>query len=120
MYRKKILKIEEKDEENKVLVHCSDNTVYETGMVIGADGAYSGVRQCMYKIMDSKGVLPKSDLKDFKIEFTGVFGVARGLDPNKYPALNAEDCKFNLNIYNDNSTVSAIRLLVCYNNRYRY
>ena len=114
MHKKKILKIEEKDEENRVLVHCSDNYVYEAGIVIGADGVNSGVRQSIYRTMDEKGILPKSDLEDFKIEFTGIYGMARGLDPNKYPALKAEDSKFNKALYNDNSIVSTIRYLAYY------
>jgi 2-polyprenyl-6-methoxyphenol hydroxylase-like FAD-dependent oxidoreductase len=79
--------------------------------VIGADGAYSGVRQSMYRTMMEQGILPKPDQEEFKIGYTAVVGVAKGLDPKKYPGLLDEDCKFNQIIYSDNSSV---RLCVLY------
>ncbi|KAF9151514.1 hypothetical protein BGX20_005390, partial [Mortierella sp. AD010] len=40
---KKVLRTKEHD--NKVIVYCSDNTEYEGRILVGADGAYSAVRQ---------------------------------------------------------------------------
>ncbi|KAF8949044.1 hypothetical protein BGZ46_005223, partial [Entomortierella lignicola] len=42
---KKVLRI--KEESDKVTVNCSDNTTYYCSIVVGADGAYSAVRQSM-------------------------------------------------------------------------
>ncbi|KAG0074520.1 hypothetical protein BGZ90_010687, partial [Linnemannia elongata] len=41
-----------------VSVTCSDNTTYDGHILIGADGAYSTVRQKLYSEMQAEGVLP--------------------------------------------------------------
>ncbi|KAG0001277.1 hypothetical protein BGZ65_003628 [Modicella reniformis] len=83
-FGKKILTTEK---ENRVHISCSDNTSYEGDILIGADGAYSGVRQSLYKRMDDKGVLPSIDLENFSIGFVSMVGVAKPKDPDKYPQL---------------------------------
>ncbi|KAG0231042.1 hypothetical protein BGX31_005654 [Mortierella sp. GBA43] len=82
---KKVLRTREKD--NKVHIFCSDNTSYEGDILIGADGAYSGVRQSLYKQMDDKGLMPSVDLENFSIGFVSMVGVAQPKDPEKYPQL---------------------------------
>ncbi|KAF9109075.1 hypothetical protein BGX27_008027 [Mortierella sp. AM989] len=96
-FKKKVLRTEEK--EGKVTIHCSDNTSYTGDILVGADGAYSGVRQSMYKRMDDKGILPKSDLEDFSIGYTTIVGVATPLNPEKYPQLKEENASFNQVLY---------------------
>ncbi|KAF9096064.1 hypothetical protein BGX27_001176 [Mortierella sp. AM989] len=91
-FKKKVLRIEEK--EGKVLIHCSDNTSFVGDILVGADGAYSGVRQNMYKKMDEKGILPKSDLENFAIGYTTIVGVAKPSNPDKYPQLKEEGTVF--------------------------
>jgi 2-polyprenyl-6-methoxyphenol hydroxylase-like FAD-dependent oxidoreductase len=111
-FKKKITMVEEKDD--KIYVHCSDNTTHEADIVIGADGAYSGVRQSIYKQMSDKGILPKADQEDFRIGNTSVVGVAKGLDPQKYPSLNDRYSHFNTVVYNDNRMVSFTRDEILY------
>ncbi|KAF9354931.1 hypothetical protein BGX34_010753 [Mortierella sp. NVP85] len=82
---KKVLHIENKD--NKVIIHYSDNTLHEGDILVGADGAYSSVRQSLYRDLDSQGLLPKSDLEQMSIGFVGMVGVANPKDPEKYPQL---------------------------------
>ncbi|KAF9379186.1 hypothetical protein BGX21_002717 [Mortierella sp. AD011] len=82
-FKKKIIQTEEN--EGKVHIHCSDNTSYTGDILVGADGAYSGVRQGIYKLMDEKGVLPKEDLEDFKINYATIVGVATPSNPKNYP-----------------------------------
>ncbi|KAF9998252.1 hypothetical protein BGZ80_006822, partial [Entomortierella chlamydospora] len=78
-FKKKVLCIEEK--EGKVRIHWSDDTSYTGDILVGADGAYSEVRQSMYKLMDEKGTLPKVDLENFKINYTTIIGVATPPNP---------------------------------------
>ncbi|KAG0255405.1 hypothetical protein BG011_005151 [Mortierella polycephala] len=85
MMGKRVLRTEEKDDH--VFIYCSDNSTYQGDILIGADGAYSGVRQNLYKHLDTKGLLPKSDLGDFTIASTLATGVAKPADPDKYPQL---------------------------------
>lgn len=82
---KRVLRAEEK--EDHVLVHCSDGSTYRGDILIGADGAYSGVRQSLYRYLDEHGILPKSDLEDLSIGYTCMVGVAEPKDVDKYPQL---------------------------------
>ncbi|KAF9429959.1 hypothetical protein BGZ76_001046, partial [Entomortierella beljakovae] len=107
IFKKEILKTEEN--EGKVTIHCSDNTSYVGDILIGADGAYSGVRQSLYKEMESKGLLPKEDLEDFSIGYTVTVGVAKA-DPKKYPILEEERGKFCQVIFNGDSSCHVVPL----------
>ncbi|KAF9103328.1 hypothetical protein BGX27_010626 [Mortierella sp. AM989] len=96
-FQKKVLRTEEKD--GKVTIHCSDDSSYTGDILVGADGAYGGVRQSMYKRMDEKGVLPKSDLEDFSISYTTIVGVATPPNPEKCPQLKEKYASFNQVLY---------------------
>ncbi|KAI1295209.1 hypothetical protein EDD11_007957 [Mortierella claussenii] len=80
---KKVLRTEEK--EGRVLIHCSDNTTYEGDILVGADGAYSGIRQSMYKQLNQKGLLPTSDQEELSIASVMMAGVAAPTDLDRYP-----------------------------------
>lgn len=60
--------------------------------MIGADGAYSAVRQNIYKVMSEKGILPKTDSEDLEAGFTCMVGVTEPLDLEKYPLLKNGKC----------------------------
>ncbi|KAG0000623.1 hypothetical protein BGZ79_005722 [Entomortierella chlamydospora] len=107
-FKKKIIRIEEKEE--KVHIHCSDDTSYTGDILVGADGAYSGVRQSMYKDMDKKGILPKEDLEDFRVNYTTIVGVATPSDPEKYPKLKEKFSSFNQIIYGDGGNCYVVTL----------
>ncbi|KAG0354060.1 hypothetical protein BC939DRAFT_467209 [Gamsiella multidivaricata] len=82
---KKVVRHEEKD--GKVIIHCSDNTKFEGDILVGADGAYSGVRQSLYKQMDEQNILPKNDLESLSVGYVSMVGVAKPSNPEKYPQL---------------------------------
>ncbi|KAF9912938.1 hypothetical protein EC991_007552 [Linnemannia zychae] len=73
-----------------VLVRCSDNSAYEGDILVGADGAYSSIRQNMYKDLKDKKMLPRSDSKPLKFDQNVVVGITDELDPEKYPVLTRE------------------------------
>ncbi|ORZ08744.1 hypothetical protein BCR41DRAFT_388476 [Lobosporangium transversale] len=89
---KRVLKIEEKDDQ--VIIHCADNTSFEGDIVVGADGAYSSVRQSIYKRMENMGTLPKSDKDGHSIGSICTVGVAQLPDLEKYPSLQANRSSF--------------------------
>ncbi|GJJ74382.1 hypothetical protein EMPS_06740 [Entomortierella parvispora] len=90
---KKILKVEEEDD--KVFIHCSDNSSYEGDVLVGADGAYSAVRQSIFKDMNQQGILPKEDLEDLIAGYTAAVGITEPMDPEKYPQLkDKSNCHF--------------------------
>ncbi|KAF9102031.1 hypothetical protein BGX27_011224 [Mortierella sp. AM989] len=97
---KKIISTEEKD--NKVYIHCSDSTNYEGDILVGSDGAYSGVRQSMYKSMDEKGLLPREDLENFSIGYVCMLGVATPENPEKYTQLKDNFAHFSTVLGGDN------------------
>ncbi|GJJ71386.1 hypothetical protein EMPS_03736 [Entomortierella parvispora] len=87
---KKVLRVEEKDD--KVIIHCSDGSAYRGDILVGADGAYSAVRQNIYRDMKEAGVLPKADSEDLVAGYTCIVGVTDPLDLEKYPMLKSPDC----------------------------
>ncbi|KAG0050744.1 hypothetical protein BGZ83_004491 [Gryganskiella cystojenkinii] len=91
-FNKKILQIVEM--VDKVRIHCSDDSFYEGDILVGADGAYSTVRQLMYKDMSEKGILPKKDLEKLKAAYLCMVGVTDPLDTEKYPQLKDDFIHF--------------------------
>lgn len=85
LYSKKILSC--KQDEEGVIIACSDNSSYQAEIVIGADGAYSGVRQNLYKQMAAQGRLPKGDGASLPFNSTCLVGQTRPLDPEVFPHL---------------------------------
>ncbi|KAF9944787.1 hypothetical protein BGZ65_011588, partial [Modicella reniformis] len=58
-FGKRVLEIRQNSGE--VIVQCSDKSVHHADILVGADGAYSAVRQCLHNSLDAKGLLPKHD-----------------------------------------------------------
>ncbi|KAG0033415.1 hypothetical protein BGZ81_008501 [Podila clonocystis] len=80
---KKIMSIEQDD--HSVTIHTSDSHSFTADILIGSDGAYSGVRHSLYKEMKDKGCLPASDDEDLKACHMSVLGTTRPLDTTLYP-----------------------------------
>ncbi|KAF9198873.1 hypothetical protein BGZ49_000188 [Haplosporangium sp. Z 27] len=80
-----------KEENDKVTVFCSDDTTYECRIIVGADGAYSTVRQSMYQQLEEDRKLPLSDKDGFSIGYVNLVGVARPSNPEKYPELSDDE-----------------------------
>ncbi|KAG0015450.1 hypothetical protein BGZ82_001400 [Podila clonocystis] len=89
---KKIMSIQQN--ANGVMIRCVDNTSYHGDILVGADGAYSAVRQNLYKQMGEKGLLPKEDRGEMPIVLLSMVGTTKSLDPTKYPVLNDPRCHF--------------------------
>jgi 2-polyprenyl-6-methoxyphenol hydroxylase-like FAD-dependent oxidoreductase len=101
---KKVLRSEEKD--GRVIIHCADSTTYEGDILVGADGAYSGVRQSIYKQMEEKGILPKADLESFTIGYVTMVGVSEPKNPTKYSQLSENISYFSTVLGENNQSVS--------------
>ncbi|KAF9351664.1 hypothetical protein BGX34_000425 [Mortierella sp. NVP85] len=82
-FGKRVLRTEEQC--GKVNIFCSDGTSYEGDILVGADGASSSVRQSLYKQMEEKGRLPKSDTEKSTATYVSVVGVANITDTDKFP-----------------------------------
>ncbi|KAK3816942.1 MAG: hypothetical protein JOS17DRAFT_806132 [Linnemannia elongata] len=79
---------------NGVLVRFSDGTTEEGDILVGADGAYSAVRQNMYAKLKKLNKLPKSDALPLPYSTTCLVGQTRPLDPEDFPNLKEETCQF--------------------------
>ena len=90
--RKKIVAIEQ--DHLGVMIRCSDNTTYHGDILVGADGAYSGVRQALYKTLEQKNQLPKADGAALEAGYLAMVGVSTPRDPSKYPELKDETSHF--------------------------
>lgn len=47
--------------KDEVVIRCADDTTFRGDVLIGADGAFSKVRELLYKQVAKKGILPRQD-----------------------------------------------------------
>ncbi|KAF9101805.1 hypothetical protein BGX29_005247 [Mortierella sp. GBA35] len=99
LFDKKVVSfVEEKDEEGeeeggggggkgRVMVKCADGSVFETQILIGADGAYSTVRAQLYEQLKGLNILHEEDQRPLKLRQHCVVGVA---EPFKVRAAGEE------------------------------
>ncbi|KAG9069520.1 hypothetical protein KI688_010423 [Linnemannia hyalina] len=100
----RVLNITEKD--NKVAIHLSNSDTIEGDIIVGADGAYSAVRQRMYEQLKTEGKLPKSDQEDLPFCCTCLVGQTKVLDPEEFPIVAEPQCNFS-NLYGDDKPFTA-------------
>ncbi|KAG0284586.1 hypothetical protein BGZ96_011060 [Linnemannia gamsii] len=91
---KRVLDIGENDKDDKVFLRTSDNGYYEGDILIGADGAYSAVRQRLYESLKQKGQISKADLGDLPFKCTCLVGQTDELDVEEFPQLKEPICQF--------------------------
>ncbi|KAF9082715.1 hypothetical protein BGX23_012188 [Mortierella sp. AD031] len=82
---KRVLNVSE--EEEKVTVQTADGCVYTGDILVGADGAYSAVRQRLYERLKADGTLPKSDQEELPFSCTCLVGQTEELDFEDFPQL---------------------------------
>ena len=101
---KKVLSIE--NGGNGVMIRFSDGTEAEGDILVGADGAYSAVRQSLYAKLKKDNRLPPSDA--LPLPFSTVLLVAQThpLTPEEFPDLALHECQFRK--YIDTSIMYAV------------
>ncbi|KAG0324884.1 hypothetical protein BG000_002010 [Podila horticola] len=75
---------------DSVLVQCSDNTSYHGDILVGADGAYSAVRQNLYKSLKEDKKLPSSDDVTLPFSCVCLVGQTVPLNPEDFPNLKED------------------------------
>jgi 2-polyprenyl-6-methoxyphenol hydroxylase-like FAD-dependent oxidoreductase len=93
---------------NGTEINCSDNSSYEADIIVGADGAYSSIRQNIYRTMSELGTLPASDSKDMAMPYLCMVGTTTPRDPEKYPEL--KDLHTHIHHVIGDSTPYSVRL----------
>jgi len=92
-YNKKVTSMIQNKEG--VMIRCADGTTYHGDILVGADGAHSGVRQGLYSILQKQNLLPASDATELSKGFLAMVGTTDPMDPEKYPFLkNKETSSF--------------------------
>ncbi|KAF9349133.1 hypothetical protein BGX26_012539 [Mortierella sp. AD094] len=82
-YGKRVLTVGQS--EHGAMIRCADGSVHEGDILIGADGAYSSIRQGLYERLEKDGKLPKNDTESMNIGYSCLVGTTQPLDPEKYP-----------------------------------
>ncbi|KAG0291675.1 hypothetical protein BGZ96_004927, partial [Linnemannia gamsii] len=99
---KRIVSItENKEGDNKVHIQAADGISYHGDILVGADGAYSTVRQGLYEQLRATGALPKSDQGDLPCSCTCLVGQTEPLDVEEYPELKDPHCPYWANLGHD-------------------
>lgn len=68
--------VDVQQEKNNAIVRCSDGTVLQADIVVGADGAYSVVRRCLFRDLEVKGLLPKADKLPLSVDQQCLVGMS--------------------------------------------
>ncbi|KAG0262213.1 hypothetical protein DFQ27_002497 [Actinomortierella ambigua] len=88
LFGKKVLDIQQ--DANGVRVSCGDNSDYSGDVLIGADGAYSSVRQAMYKKLHDEGRVPADDMSDPPFNTLCLVGVTEPLPAGSFEYIEGE------------------------------
>lgn len=82
-------------DEDGVTIRTSDKKFYYGDILVGADGAYSAVRQSLYKALKAKGTLPAVDDVPLPFDCVCLVGQTKPMDPEEFPSLKLPDTQFN-------------------------
>ncbi|KAG0347712.1 hypothetical protein BG004_007123 [Podila humilis] len=92
LFGKRVLSFSQ--DEFGVNVRCADNTLYHADIIVGADGAYSAIRQIMYQDPEVKEQLSASIGKnELPFRCVCLVGETIPLEPDDFPDLKDEYVK---------------------------
>ncbi|KAF9170401.1 hypothetical protein BGX21_005283, partial [Mortierella sp. AD011] len=95
-YNKRVIQISEYIAG--VSIRCSDKQEHHGTLLVGADGGYSHVRQCLYEDLSAKGLLPPEDSTGFKNPYTTLFGTTDPLPVEDFKDIGEGYSTFTLSI----------------------
>jgi len=99
---------------NGAMIRCTDNTNYRGDIIVGADGAYSSVRQNLYRMLNAKGKLPKSDNVDLPFNSVCLVGQTTPLDPEVFTHLKDSHTWFETMVSPDKPYAVSVFLFFLY------
>ncbi|KAG0326531.1 hypothetical protein BG000_001342 [Podila horticola] len=77
-----------------VMIRCTDNQSRHGDILVGADGAYSGVCQSLYKQLNDENLLPSSDDGVFPFSCTCLVGQTEIVDTAQFPEIISTDSHY--------------------------
>ncbi|KAF9282364.1 hypothetical protein BGZ74_002161 [Mortierella antarctica] len=89
---KRVLSFDQDDQD--VVVRCSDGSVLQGDLLVGADGTHSTVRQHLYKILKARGVLPVADEQPQPYSSVALTGETEVLSEEEFPKLKERVSQF--------------------------
>ncbi|KAF9896587.1 hypothetical protein BX616_007163, partial [Lobosporangium transversale] len=101
-----------------VQIRCSDGSFADGDILVGADGAYSGVRQNLYEQLKKEGKLPSCDDKALPYSCVCLVGQSSPMDPSVVPELTNPLCHYKNIVATDRryswSTYTAPDNVICW------
>lgn len=73
-----------------MVIKFMDGTKYYGHVIVGADGAYSVVREHMFLYLSNRDKLKDSDVTPLPFSSVCLVGQTEVLDPNDFPSVKAE------------------------------
>ncbi|KAG0045921.1 hypothetical protein BGZ83_008855 [Gryganskiella cystojenkinii] len=89
---KKVTEVVQSGDSPLVQIRFADGTAASGDILVGADGAYSSVRQSIYSQANAKDALPKEDLEELTLGYVTMVGTTDALDPLVFPEILDEKC----------------------------
>ncbi|KAF9410340.1 hypothetical protein BGZ94_001678 [Podila epigama] len=78
--------------EHGVLLRTSDGMTHEGDILVGADGAYSAVRQTLFDQLMKENKLPSSDSTPLPFTCVALVGQTMPLDTTRFPEVASPEC----------------------------
>ncbi|KAF9118866.1 hypothetical protein BGW39_000798 [Mortierella sp. 14UC] len=76
--------------DDGVGLRCTDKTEFYGDILVGADGAYSAIRQSLYFQLKQEGLLPEADMRTMGKGFVCLVGVTTALDPSLFSGVEGK------------------------------
>ncbi|GJJ67788.1 hypothetical protein EMPS_00134 [Entomortierella parvispora] len=82
------------NEDDGARVDCTDGSTFAGDIIVGADGAYSPVRQGLFQWLKKNNKLPSSDDVSMPYNCVCLVGQTEELDPEEFPDIGKSSCSF--------------------------